>query len=165
MKKMLLMLLPVALVGCATQGVSTVSRVDNKPEKVANEATIQAPYTKVWDHLVRELSKSFFVINNIDKESRIINLSVNTNAPKEYIDCGKTTRTYTEGGLVEKFEYQVAEKSSFKVATPLQPHPASAYYYQGERSHRLEGRFNIYFAPAEGHQNWTSVTAYTRYFS
>jgi len=73
--------------GCATQGISTRQYTENVPVQIKNEIVVSKPYTQVWDIMVKEISKSFYVINNIDKESRIINLSFSTNSPTEYVDC------------------------------------------------------------------------------
>lgn len=158
--------LPIAsllLVGCATQGVSTHSYHDKPPVTVKNELIVNKPYSTVWDGLVRELSKSFYVINNIDKESRIINLSFSSNNPVEYVDCGKTKRTYTQGSKSESWEYDVAGSANFKVATPRQEHPAFVNYVVIRRDPSLEGRANIYIAPDEKNSSNSVVTVNTRY--
>jgi hypothetical protein len=90
-------MIAIFITGCATQGVSTYKYTDNAPIQINNELVVSKPQSQVWDILVKELSKSFYVINNIDKESRIINVSFSSNAPSEYVDCGKTHRTYTQG--------------------------------------------------------------------
>jgi len=87
----------VAASGCATQGKSTTTYLKPTISEVKNEIDVTKSYAQVWDVLVKQLSKSFYVINNIDKESRIINVSFSTNSPAEYIDCGRTLRTYTQG--------------------------------------------------------------------
>src|SRR5688500_4758679 len=113
----------VFLVGCATQGTSTFNHVQSAAKTIVNEKTVSRPQTLVWDELVRELSKSFYVINNIERESRIINVSFTSNTPGTFVDCGQTTRQYRQGDSVETYNYPVAEKSSYKMATPKQPHP------------------------------------------
>lgn len=149
--------------GCATQGKNTSDYVQRPPTTVVNEAVINQPYTQVWDKLVKELSKSYYVINNIDKESRIINMSFSSTKPQEYIDCGTTTRTYTQGENTERFTYDLASSSVYKAATPRQPHPAFYYYAIVNRNTSLEGRSNIYLAPDEADKNKTRVAVNTRY--
>jgi hypothetical protein len=150
--------------GCAaTQGINTVKYDPPTPAKVKNEVVIVKPYAAVWDKLVKELSKSFYVINNIDKESRIINISFHSNQPAEYADCGKTHRTYTQGDLKEVFDYDVAGTSEFKAATPLQPDKNFSYYVLVRREPTLEVRANIYIAPSENDKNSTVVTVNARY--
>ena len=112
---------------------------------------------------MKELSKSFYVINNIDKESRIINISFSSNSPSEYVDCGKTHRTYTQGDKTETYDYDVAGPAAFKVATVRQEHPAFANYVSIRREPVLDGRSNVYVAPDEKDNAKTIVTVNTRY--
>lgn len=151
--------------GCAVQGVSTLKYTDNLPSQVQvkNESIVSKSYSQVWDALVKELSKSFYVINNIDKESRIINLSFSSSSPVDYVDCGKSHRTYKEGEKTETYEYEVAASSQYKVATEQQPDPNFSYYYIIRREVSLEGRSNIYIAPDDKNTNNTNVTVNTRY--
>jgi hypothetical protein len=43
---------------------------------------------EVWKTIVPNLGKSFFVINNLEKESGIINVSYSGD-PEKYVDCGR----------------------------------------------------------------------------
>lgn len=152
-----------ALSGCATQGSNTQRYdVGTKP-KITNEVTIDSTYSVVWDKLVRDLSKSYYVINNIDKESRIINVSFSSTEPAEFVDCGRTTRTFTEGSSVERFDYDVAGKSKFKVATDRQAHPSFSSYAVVTRDPILDGRANIYLAPSTSNSNSTTLSVNSRY--
>ena len=150
-------------IGCATQGVNTIKYSENEFVRVKNEKVVSRQQSQVWDGLVKELSKSFYVINNIDKASRIINISFYTDSPQEYVDCGRTYRTYTQGNKVENYEYDSARSSIFKIATPNQPGPAFAGYVIVNRNTTLEGRSNIYIAPDESDFNKTIITSNTRY--
>jgi hypothetical protein len=149
--------------GCATQGVNSFSYTPGELSAVKNEKTVARPQAVVWDELVRELSKSFFVINNIERESRIINVSFNSNSPAEYVDCGRTHRTYTEGDKREDFDYAVAERTTYKIAGDKQPHPAMRSYAVINREPTLEGRANIYVAPDATDLGKTVVSVNTRY--
>lgn len=149
--------------GCATQGVNSFNYTAPIPVQIKNEGIVQKPYSQVWDGLVKEISKSFYVINNIDKESRIINLSFNTNTPADFVNCGKSHRTYTQGDKIDVFDYDVAGSSKFKVAGQKQPHPAWASYAVILREPSLEGRANIYIAPDDKDKNTTIVTINARY--
>lgn len=160
---LLLVVSLTAITGCATQGVNAYKYNEPVQSKVENEITVDASYSSVWDKLVRQISKSFYVINNIDKESRIINLTFSTNKPEQYIDCGRTNRTYTQGDKVEKFVYEVAASSDYKAAAPEQPHPSWASYHMIHRRTNLEGRSNIYIAPSDKDNSKTVVSVNTRY--
>lgn len=63
---------------------------------------------------MKQLAKSFFVVNNIEKESRLINVSFSTETPEKYINCGRTTRTFKLGDEVLTTSYDVAADSSYK---------------------------------------------------
>ena len=160
--KVWVILTAIFISGCATQGVSTRKYIEDVPTQVKNEIIVPRPYTEVWDVMVKELSKSFFVINNIDKESRIINVSFSTNSPAEYVDCGKAHRTYTQGDKREIYDYDIAGSSEYKIAT-RQFDSCCSYYAVIYREAFLEGRSNIYIAPKEKDNNSTIVTVNTRY--
>lgn len=151
------------MASCATQGVNTFSSTPAIPSPVSNEIQVAQPYSKIWDKLVRQLSKSFFVINNIDKESRIINLSFTTNSPVDYVDCGRSHRTYTVGKTVQTYDYEVAGPAAYRVAAAKQEHPAFSNYAEITRAPSLEGRTNVYLAPSPNDANSTTVTVNTRY--
>lgn len=155
--------LAIALTGCATQGTSTNQYTDGVKQKIENELIVESPYAAVWDSLVKDLAKSFYVINNIDKESRIINVSFSSPDPEDYVDCGRAARTFREGDQVERYDYAVAGRSSFKVAAPRQEHPAFSNFAVLTRTPQLEGRANIYLAPVAGSPNKTTVSVNTRY--
>ncbi len=151
------------LSGCATQGTNTFNYSKGDRTPVTNEVTVNAPYNRVWDVLVRDLAKSFYVINNIDKESRIINVSFTSTEAAEFVDCGRTSRTYAEGSAVERYDYEVASRSTYKVAAGRQEHPSMTNYAVMSRDPTLEGRSNIYVAPLASDPSKTTVSVNTRY--
>src|SRR3546814_4300040 len=59
--------------GCAAQADLNY-RKPTQPS-LTNSRTVNAGFEETWDGLVRNLSSEFFVINNIEKASRIINVS------------------------------------------------------------------------------------------
>jgi hypothetical protein len=151
------------LPSCATQGINSFSYNTNEVKSVTNEIIVQKPQPQVWDALVKELSKSFYVINNIDKESRFINVSFSAESPVDYVDCGTTRRTYTQGDNTEVYNYEVAGASSYKIAGRQQPHPSWISYGLIRRETSLEGRSNMYIAPSDKDESETVVTVNTRY--
>ena len=161
--RIIIVLASIAFTGCATQGVSTSQYTEGKRTAIKNEITVSGQYSGVWDALVRDLAKSFYVINNIDKDSRIINVSFSSQKPDDYIDCGRTQRSFREGEHTESFNYAVAARSTFKVAAARQEHPAFSNYAVFTREPALEGRANIYVAPSTADPNSTTVSVNTRY--
>ncbi len=153
----------ILLCGCASPGKSSFTSLSNTKKDIVNEVTINNQYSETWDKLVRELSKSFYVINNIDKESRIINVSFSTESPDEYIDCGRTRRTFSLADMNETYDYAVADSSTYKYAIEKQFHPSFADYSVVNRKTTLEGRANIYIAPNDKNPRSTNVSVNTRY--
>ena len=148
-------LLPVIasllLAGCAT---STTNYTPPAEPKIVNTKFVNKPFEAVWDSLVKELSGDFFVINNIDKNSRLINISFTSQRPSEFVDCGVTSRTFTNARGDQNYTYKTADSSNF-VSTNNQGHAFSV-----RRNSRLEGRTNIYVTP-EG--SGTNITVNTKY--
>lgn len=141
------------LSGCARPGYSTFSNIPPSPVQLDNEVLINEPFDHVWDRLVRGLSRSFFVVNNIDKSSHLINVSFSVDNPEAYIDCGISRRTYTRGVVQKEYVYKVAESSSYMVATAEGESPVTLHI---DRGTSLEGRINIYVAP-QGDDTFISV--------
>lgn len=159
MKKLTLILLisVFALVGCVTPPTSTFNYKINDPILADNERQVNKPFEVVWDNLVRELAKSFFVVNNVSKESRLINVSFSSSSPEKYIDCGRSMRTLTDSQGKKYYDYEVAADSSYKLS---ETHPPLFFISHIDRKTNLEGRINIYVAP-EGRN--TIVTVNVRY--
>lgn len=148
----------IAFVGCASAAKTTFLTTNPTDHDVANEVLVEKPFEEVWDSLVAELSKSFFVVNNIAKDSRLINLSFSTDQPEEYVDCGRTTRTYKKGSEDYTYDYAIAEDSAYKFSKQL---ATNAYAnYDIARATGLEGRINVYVAPQGG---GTKVSVNCRY--
>jgi hypothetical protein len=132
--------------GCATPGTSTLNTTAPEVYEVTNELTIDDVFDSVWDRLVGELSKSFYVINNIDKASRLINVSFASDTPEVYVDCGMARRQYKRGTELQVYDYEIASSSSYKMADRSGQYPVTRFI---ERHTRLEGRVNIYVAPVD----------------
>ena len=119
-----------------------------------NVKTISKSRDAVWATAVPELGKRFFVINNLDKASGLINISY-TGDPQKFIDCGWVTsyvknargeRTYNFAGAKAQQIYEVMNSNGL---------------FFIDRTMALEGRVNLIFE--ETATNQTRVTANTRY--
>ena len=137
--------------GCAT---STFNYVPPTETKIQNTKQVSQSFDVIWDRLVRQLSSDFFIINNIDKNSRLINLSFTSQRPSEFVDCGRTARTFKNARGEQNYAYNSADSSSFSGTIGS----GNAFNYR--RNPKLEGRTNIYVAP-EG--SGTVVTVNTKY--
>ena len=114
---------------------------------------VSAPFEDTWDKLVRNLSEDFFSINNIEKASRIINVSFSTQNPGQFVDCGATQRSYTSpSGTKQSYFYNSEDSTQYKTAAP------NGMPVFVNRKTNLEGRINIYVAPS-GNQTDVSVNA------
>jgi hypothetical protein len=161
MKNVILFGIIIVISGCATPGINSRNYTKHDPKSVTNEIQVDQPYSQVWDKLVRELSKSFYVINNIDKESRIINISFSSQTPSDFVDCGEAHRTYKHGKEVENYDYNVVDSSTYKWAGGAQA--SFSFFANIRRTASLEGRSNIYLAPLENDKSKTAVAVNTRY--
>jgi hypothetical protein len=145
--------LSILLTGCITGGFGyTPPATRSKP--IESTKTIERPLDAVWKDSVAELGKNFFVINNIDKSSGLINVSYSGD-PEKYVDCGFITskvknargeRNYNFNASKASMEYEVTDGSSLAII---------------KRSMALEGRVNLIFQSTG--KGETTVTANTRY--
>jgi hypothetical protein len=119
-----------------------------------NAVTVNLSKDSLWKKLIPAISKEFFVINNLDKESGLINVSYSGD-PERYVDCGILTsyvsnargeRTYTIPGARANKEYELMVNGQlFFVRSNVQ----------------LEGRINI--TVEELAKDQSRVSAHTRY--
>ncbi|MHC4132884.1 MAG: hypothetical protein ACYSSP_09240 [Planctomycetota bacterium] len=56
--------------------------------EIYNSIILNESKDEVWSKIIPALEESFFVINNLDEESGLINISYNGD-PEEYVDCGR----------------------------------------------------------------------------
>jgi len=144
--------LMLLLVGCATGKVDITA--PSAPRAMNNVKIISKPREAVWNAAVPALGKQFFVINNLDKSSGLINISYSGN-PEQYVDCGEVTsqvsnargeRTYRFPGASENQTYEALVNN--------------VLFFINRRM-KLEGRVNLVFE--EAGPNQTRVSANTRY--
>lgn len=149
------------LTACVSPGISGLQyqgpAVD---ERVKNEVLVNQSFDATWDALIGQLAKSFFVINNVEKASRIINISFSTDKPHEYVDCGVAERFFSYRSQKANYSYPVAGSSIYKFAGPWGPYNNLPLVASMTRRTSLEGRINVYVAPRD---NETLVTVNTRY--
>lgn len=132
--------LATTLAGCAA---STADYSPPEARNVTTERVVRMPFDMAWDRYVSELSKSFFVINNISKNSRIINVSFSSDRPSDFVDCGVTRRTSTHPATGdESFIYQAADSSAYNAGQS-----GTNILWHFRRNTSLDGRVNIYMAP------------------
>lgn len=123
---------------------------------MANSALVESNFEDTWDRLVGELASRYYVINNIDKDSRLINLSFTTNEPSKYVSGGRSTRYFKAGGTVEDVSYDVAEAARYTIGQNAGDFGEYLILTSVVRKPTLEGRANVYIAP-EGEGTKVSV--------
>ena len=150
----------ILLNGCATQATSTFQYNEKQSNRINNEEVVNKSFESAWSDLVRHLAKSFYDVNNIEKESILINVSFSTDSPEKYIDCGNTIRTFKQGSEKLNYDYDVAENTNYKYGAGKSNDGVFAFVGHVKRSTNLEGRINIYVAP-KGEN--TEISVNTRY--
>ena len=144
-------ILALILSGC-------IGKVDYLPpvksNGITNQKIVDKPRDVVWNVAVPELGKQFFVINNLDKSSGLINISYTGN-PESYIDCGRLT-SYVKNAAGERtYDFPASKEQMFYEVM------GGGQLFHIQRSMSLEGRMNLIFE--EISPNQTRVTANTRY--
>lgn len=109
----------------------------SQSHKTTNSVTITKPREQVWKNIIPSLGSSFFVINNIDKDSGFINISYSGN-PEKYIDCG-TIDSYVKNARGER-RYNFPAASAYQVYETMENGLNLIFY---ERKMNLEGRINV----------------------
>ena len=74
----------VYLVGCSSISYSPPESKSGKE----NIVSLPVPREPFWKQFISQLSSEFFVINNLDKETGLINVSYSGD-PEKFVDCGR----------------------------------------------------------------------------
>ena len=153
MKRQVLLVVALILVttGCVT---SSFNYTPPAITDVDNQIVIDDPFDEVWDRLVKNLASGFFVINNIDKNTGIINVSFSSNTPTEFVSCGVSVRKFTNDWGTQVYEYDPSSSTQYTLGNILSVRDVV-------RDTRLDGRTNIYVAPSN--EGGTTVSVNTKY--
>jgi hypothetical protein len=152
MRALTVCLAALVVVGCA--GKVDYVRPTSWMQPGQNVKVVDKPRDTVWNAAVPELGKRFFVINNLDKSSGLINVSYSGD-PERYVDCGRVTsfvknargeRTYDFAGAKAQQTYEIMN-------------PQGLFFI--DRMMTLDGRVNLIFEEVSPTQ--TRVTASTKY--
>ena len=153
MRLFLVALVVGVLAGCAGKVDYIRPSTQNMPGQ--NTKLIKRSRDAVWATSVPALSKQFFVINNLDKSSGLINLSYSGD-PEKYIDCGRITSFVKNAQGERTYDFAGAKaQQNYEIMNP------SVGLFLLERRMSLEGRVNLIFEEVDA--NTTRVTANTRY--
>ena len=146
--------------GCVTPGESRFEYREPPHALPENKIVLDRPFAEVWDQLIGGIAQSFFVINNVEKESRIINLSFSVRSPEDYIDCGQSHRTYSFRGQTQEYDYAVAASASYRMVATWGEFNNLPMDIAVVRKTRLSGRVNIFVAPRDDGKTIVSVNAH-----
>lgn len=151
MNKKYLTAVCLMLSGCVSHTTNLSAPNHYNPNTVK---IVDKTFDDTQKNIVSRLSKSFFVINNIEKESGIISISFSSDNPYEYIDCGELKSTI--GGKTSQINLS-------RDQTYPWPYQQSIYTLEGTvfRDVSLSGRVNIYIEQASS--STTEVNANTKY--
>lgn len=111
------------------------------------------PRDAVWNSAVPKLGKQFFVINNLDKSSGLINLSYSGD-PESYVDCGRIISYVSNARGARTYDFPASKADQ-------QYEVMSGNLFFVHRKMSLDGRINLIFE--ELSPNETRVTANTKY--
>lgn len=140
--------------GCASK--ITTDMTPPQEYTVQETKIYDKSYDKVWKAVVESIGSSYFVLENIEKDSGILSLSFSAKAPKDFIDCG----SITESGVVQmqnyKLTYDGTETNIVKKIVTNQGVPGESL-----RKFSLVGKSNILVKSVN--KNETRVTVKTRY--
>jgi len=135
MNRLWLIAVACLLQGCATGTYSAPKTAPNS----SSTQTIQMPFDAAWSKLVEHVSESFFVIDNVSKESGLLTLSYGADRPSRFIDCGIMDRTAGAGGPAWNGSY--------------------ADYLAVRQGASLGGKMNILMQPIDAASTKIRVTA------
>lgn len=127
-----------------------------KAYKLESSKVVAKSYDALWAEAVPELGKQFFVINNLDKASGLINLSYSGD-PEKYVDCGSAaTEVSNARGKRDYFFPASTAYTTYETFIPQVRQLATI-----QRRMSLEGRVNLIFEKLDASQ--TKVTANVKY--
>ena len=133
----------LSLAGCSTISYSPPEGTSFKE----NIVTLPVARDPFWKDFVSQLSGQFFVINNLDKETGLINVSYSGD-PEKFIDCGRV---------------RISDETEFPASRGAQSYRqwSALKAYRIDRQMQLDGRMNIIVQELDSQK--TQLTVNTRY--
>ena len=145
------------VLGCLGISACATSKIDYTAPtitKINNVSEVNEPFDDVWKRLVKNLSADFFVINNIEKESNIINVSFSASPPSRYVDCGTSRREFSNARGENVYIYNPSDSAKYTLTNN------QGHLFNAVRSTNLTGSINIYVAEND---NSTSISVNAKY--
>lgn len=132
-----------SFLGCSTISYSPPEARSVK-ENIVTLPVVRDPF---WKAFVSQLSGEFFVINNLDKETGLINVSYSGD-PERFVDCGRVI---------------ISDEREFPASRGAQTYRewSALKEYRIDRHMQLDGRMNIIVQELDSRN--TQLTVNTRY--
>lgn len=153
-KIIITVLILTILVGCA--GKLEYTRPTTLPT-LNNSVVINKGKDELWKTIIPMLGKQFFVINNLDKDSGLINISYSGD-PEKYVDCG-WVNSYVKNARGER-TYKFPASKAYQDFEVMDMEKGGQLFLVS-RKMNLEGRMNVIVEEIENGKS--RVTTNTRY--
>lgn len=142
---------------CLLSGCIASRYAYSKPtdRSYVNNMVVKQPFDILWKKTIAALGESFFVINNISKESGFINVSYSGD-PEKYVDCGSVF-SYVKNLAGERtYDFPISR-------TYIRYEILSDNLYVIDSRSSLEGRINVLLTAIN--KNETMVKVNIRYIA
>ena len=156
MKQALVIVVSLACLGCVN---GAITRTPSVERPVNNSIVVGMSRDVVWAKAIPQLGKTFFVINNLDKASGLVNVSYSGD-PEKYVDGGIITSKVSGP--------QGEQTSTFPASRAYQHYLGTVRLNNGmmgivslDRKLSLDGRANIILEEIEPTK--TRITVNIRY--
>lgn len=117
--------------------------------------TFDAETDAVWRALIAHVGDTFFVIDNMEKDSYFLNLSFSAKDPAQYVDCGHVTSDVANARGPRTYSFPAASASEEYEVTN------GGHLYFISRQTALSGKVNVLLTSVSPTQTQMKVT--TRY--
>jgi hypothetical protein len=138
---------------CITGGMNYVPPTTSGRVAV-NSKMVPKARDVVWSALIPKLGQTFYVINNLDKASGLINVSYSGD-PEKYVDCGQIHSSVKNARGESRWDFAAAKGQQDYMTTD------GSHIFAFDRRMALEGRINVILE--EVSTDSTRITVNTRY--
>lgn len=142
----------LTLTGCAGKFEYTPPSAPTKP--VNHTIAVDTSRSEVWKKIIPALGSSFFVVNNLEKDSGFINISYSGD-PEKYVNCGNINTQVSNMAGDRKYNFSASK--AYMEYEAFVKNDLISY----KRKMSLEGRINI--VVQEISSNETLISINTKY--
>lgn len=153
MKKVFFATIVVLLTGCVSGRVNYIPFSDIQTDKSSYERVIDENIEIVWKAAITYIGKTFFVLDNVLRDSYLINASFSADDPTRYIECGQIESTVSS--LRDRRSYVFPAASRYRKYETAE----NAKLFYVERQVNLSGEINIMFFNINDKQTKIKVNA------